>query len=65
MMMDKLLEYASSIGVRTVCGNLSLTDIGHKNRLHAFYKKHGFEIIEFEASEGLFYGKTQKQLAGN
>lgn len=62
IMMAELLKYASQIGVHTIRGNLSLVDIGHKNRLHAFYKKHGFEVIEYNTPDGLFYGEIMKKL---
>ena len=61
-MMAELLKYASQIGVHTIRGNLSLVDIGHKNRLHAFYKKHGFEVIEYNTPGGFFYGEIIKKL---
>ena len=62
IMMTELLKYASQIGVHTIRGNLSLVDIGDKNRLHAFYKKHGFEVIEYNKPVGLFYGMIMKKL---
>ena len=45
IMMTELLKYAAQIGVHTIRGNLSLVDIGHKNRLHAFYKKPPYSIF--------------------
>ncbi|MDD4494775.1 MAG: hypothetical protein PHV32_10620 [Eubacteriales bacterium] len=60
LMMNKLLEYAATIGVHTIRGKLSSVDSGHKERLHAFYKKHGFDIIEYNTPQGLFYGEVKK-----
>ena len=59
-MMAELLKYASQIGIHTICGNLSLVDSDHKGRLHAFYKKHGFEIIQYDTPDDLFYGEVIK-----
>lgn len=39
MMIDELLKYSYRNEIHTIIGNLSLVDIKHKDRLHAFYKK--------------------------
>ena len=62
MMMSELIRHATEIGVHTIHGNLSLIDSDHKNRLHAFYKKHGFEIIEYENPKGFIYGEVVKNI---
>lgn len=62
LMMAELLRYSSQIGVNTIRGKLSSVDYNHKNRLHMFYKKHGFEIVEYDAPEDSFYGEIIKKL---
>ena len=61
-MMSELLKYAAQIGIHTIRGNLSLVDSDHKSRLHAFYKKHGFDIIQYVSRDSLFYGEVIKKL---
>lgn len=56
-MINKLFEYAMNNDVATICGNLSLLDLDHKDRLHHFYVKHGFEIILYEESQDMYYDK--------
>lgn len=62
LMMAELLKYASQIGIHIIRGNLSLVDSDHKSRLHAFYKKHGFDIIQYVSPDSLFYGEVIKKL---
>ncbi len=62
MMLNKLFEYAKNNGIATICGNLSIVDLDHKNRLHHFYEKHGFEIILHEEPHDMYYGQIQKML---
>jgi hypothetical protein len=62
LMMAELLKYSSQIGVHTIHGKLSLVDNNHKGRLHAFYKKHGFEIVEYNTPQGLFFGEIMKKI---
>jgi len=47
MMMYELLKYSYQNQIYTIMGNLSLVDSNHKERLDGFYKKHGFEVIEY------------------
>ena len=54
--------YACQNEIHTIIGNLSVVDKEHKERLHAFYKKHGFEVIEYDIPKGLFYGEVIKKL---
>jgi len=62
MMMDELLKYAFQNGVHTIRGNLSIVDSDHKERLHAFYRKHGFEIVQYSTPKDLYYGEVLKKL---
>jgi Acetyltransferase (GNAT) family. len=61
-MMNKLLEYASDNKICAIHGNLSVVDQDHKERLHHFYEKHGFEIVLFKEPNGMYYGKVVKKL---
>lgn len=62
MMMDELLKYAFQNNVHTIRGNLSIVDSDHKERLHAFYRKHGFEILQYITPKDLYYGEVLKKL---
>lgn len=62
MMMDELLKYCSQNGIHTIRGNLSIVDSDHKERLHAFYIKHGFEIIQYITPKDLCYGEVLRKL---
>lgn len=62
MMMDKLIKYSFQNGVHTIKGNLSNVDINHKERLHSFYRKHGFKIIPYSTPMGVMYGEILKKL---
>ena len=61
-MMIELLRYAKDAGIHTIWGHLSKTDADHKDRLHAFYKKHGFTIIEYDTPIDQNYGEVIKRL---
>lgn len=62
MMMNELLKYAFQNGVHTIRGNLSIVDSDHKERLHAFYRKHGFEIVQYSTPKDFYYGEVIKEL---
>lgn len=62
MMMEELLKYSHKNGVHTITGNLSIVDSDHKERLHAFYRKHGFEVIQYSTPKNLYYGEVIKKL---
>lgn len=62
MMINKLFKYAINNNFATICGNLSTVDLDHKDRLHHFYKKHGFEIIIYEEPHDMYYGQILKTL---
>ena len=58
-MMKALLDYAKEQHFSILCGNLSVVDLDHKERLHHFYKKFGFDIIEYPELRGNYYGKIE------
>lgn len=62
MMMDELFKYVSLNGVHTIRGNLSVVDSDHKERLHAFYRKHGFVIIQYNTPKDSYYGEVLKKI---
>lgn len=62
MMMDELLKYAYKNEIHTIIGNLSIVDKEHKERLHAFYIKHGFKVTEYEIPKESYYGEVIKKL---
>ena len=61
-MMEALLEYAKEHHFRCVHGNLSQWDLDHKDRLHHFYQKFGFTIIEYPEPQDCYYGKIEIHL---
>lgn len=60
LMMNKLISYAMESGYSLIHGNLSTVDFDHKERLHHFYRKFGFTIIEYPETKGCYYGEIQK-----
>lgn len=64
-LMKELFAYASANGIKSISGNLSKLDLDHKDRLHHFYKKHGFTITEYAETEikDNYYGKITKIVA--
>ena len=62
MMMSELLKYATQNGINEIHGNLSPVDQDHKDRLHHFYEKFGFEIEIYEELRDGYYGKIRKKL---
>ena len=62
IMITKLFEYCLHNKITKVLGNLSIVDADHKDRLHGFYKKNGFEIIEYEKPIDTFYGLVIKKI---
>jgi GNAT superfamily N-acetyltransferase len=62
MMINELLKYAFQNGVHTIRGNLSIVDNDHKERLHAFYRKHGFGIVQYSTPKDLYFGEVLKKL---
>lgn len=61
-LMNALLEYAEKNNVREIYGELSIVDLDHKDRLHHFYQKFGFDIIELPELNGCYYGRISKKL---
>lgn len=61
-LMEELFAYASANDIKSISGNLSKWDLDHKDRLHHFYKKHGFTITEYAETEikDNYYGKITK-----
>ena len=55
-MMEELLAYAREHNFHYIHGNLSVVDLGHKNRLHHFYQKFGFTITEYQEVKNNYYG---------
>ena len=62
VMMNKLIEYAKENGYVEIYGNLSVTDSDHKERLHHFYAKFGFDIIEYSEVRDMFYGAVRRKI---
>jgi len=62
MIMDELFKYAYQNDIHIITGNLSIVDSDHKERLHAYYRKHGFEILEYNEPKDLYYGEVFKRL---
>ena len=62
MMMNELFDYAKNNQINSIVGNLSIVDEDHKDRLHAFYRKNGFDIIEYSENKNCYYGKVVKLL---
>lgn len=62
MMMDKLLTYAKENHFDCIYGNLSMVDSDHKERLHHFYQKFGFDVTEYPELQGTYYGKIEIHL---
>lgn len=62
MMMEKLIEYTTENNFKELHGNLSKIDKDHKDRLHHFYKKFGFDINIFDEPKDLYYGSVSKFL---
>ena len=61
-MMEKLIEYANNNGYIELYGNLSIVDLNHKNRLHHFYNKFDFEIIEYPEVKDMYYGEIRRKI---
>lgn len=62
LMMSRLLEYANENGIKYIHGNLSDVDKDHQERLHGFYRKHGFEVIEYKTPKDMYYGEIRKTI---
>lgn len=62
MMMEKLIAYAKENDYEYIYGNLSVDDLGHKERLHHFYRKFGFIVVEYAEPQDLYYGKIELHL---
>lgn len=60
MMMEELLNYAVSNKFCEIRGELSLVDNDHKDRLHHFYRKFGFEIKEMSNKNDCIYATICK-----
>ena len=61
-LMEALFKYSRDNGIQSVTGNLSVVDLGHKDRLHHFYEKFGFKITEYDKPKGCYYGFIQKEI---
>ena len=61
-MMQKLIEYAKENGYSRLYGNLSVVDIGHRDRLYHFYEKFGFEITEYDKYQNNYFGMIEKMI---
>lgn len=61
-MMQAFLNYAGEHHFQYVYGNLSIVDLDHKDRLHHFYQKFGFTIIEYPELQAPYYGKIELHL---
>lgn len=62
-LMGALFDYAKEHNIHRISGRLSFNDILHKERLHAFYTKHGFDIVEYdEVDDDNYYGRIEKVL---
>ena len=55
-MMNALIEYARNNNYSEITGDLSVVDADHKDRLHHFYSKFGFEITVFDSVINNYYG---------
>ncbi|WP_303836718.1 GNAT family N-acetyltransferase [Ruminococcus flavefaciens] len=62
VMMEKLIEYANNNSYIELYGNLSIVDLNHKNRLHHFYNKFDFEIIEYPEVKDMYYGEVRRKI---
>lgn len=54
ILMKHTLSYLQYAGFRTVTGTICPADFDHKDRLHHFYEKFGFEIRQQTNSEALY-----------
>ncbi|MBQ8949872.1 MAG: GNAT family N-acetyltransferase [Eubacterium sp.] len=61
ILFKRFEELCKEKGVTEIYGNLAYVDIGHKDRLIHFYKKHGYTIFEENDQSG-YWGKIVKQL---
>lgn len=61
-LMTALLEYASKQNIIEIFGELSAVDLDHRDRLHHFYQKFGFEISIYPEIIDCFYGRISKFL---
>jgi len=62
MMMKELLNYAESNNYQEIRGELSIVDNNHKDRLHHFYQKFGFEITETNNRNDCIYATICKRV---
>lgn len=62
MMMNELIRYAYANDISIITGNLASADPEHRDRLHSFYIKNGFKVIEYDNPNNLFYGEVIKKL---
>ena len=51
-----MIEYARNNNYSEITGDLSVVDADHKELLHHFYKKFGFEITVFDTIKNNYYG---------
>ena len=61
-LMNALLDYCKENGVSEIYGELSIVDLDHKDRLHHFYQKFGFDIVVFPCLMNCYYGSILKKL---
>lgn len=62
MMMKELLNYAESNKYQEIRGELSKVDNEHKDRLHHFYQKFGFEITKTNNRNDCIYATICKKI---
>ena len=62
MMMEKLITYAKENDYEYIYGNLAVGDLNHKERLHHFYHKFGFNVAEYAEPQDTYFGKIELRL---
>ena len=62
MMMNELIDYAKMNNYHEIRGELSTVDNEHKDRLHHFYRKFGFEIINTNNRNDCVYATISKRI---
>ena len=60
-LIDEFEEKCIDRGIFEISGNLSDTDLDHKERLIHFYEKHGY-TIDYQNEEKIFWGRINKKL---
>lgn len=60
--LSLLIEWCKHEGIRRIYGDLSVHDLGHKDRLLHFYAKHGFSIHYDNIENENFWGRIELKL---